>query len=106
MLIDMEVTPNTKYFANHEDDKMTKASMLVRFLIKICFIPVTVKNEQIVFKIFSCKTFIFITFCIAFNIIQNIASHILIGDKYLQFLNEVRMLKINLKSEIVSTNFE
>lgn len=106
MLIDMEVTPNTKYFTDHEDDKMTKASMLVRFLIKICFIPVTVKNEQIVFKIFSCKTFIFITFCIAFNIIQNIASHILIGDKYLQFLNEVRMLKINLKSEIVSTNFE
>ena len=101
----MEVTPNTKYFANNEDDKMTKASMLVRFLIKICFIPVTVKNEKIVFKIFSCKTFIFIAFCIAFNIIQNIAQQILIGEEnFDQFLNEVRMLKINLKSGIVSTN--
>ena len=51
----MEVTPNTKYFTNLEDDKMTKTSMFVRVLIKICFIPDTVKNEQIVFKIFSCK---------------------------------------------------
>ena len=77
---------------------MTKASMFVRFLIKICFIPVTVKNEKIVFKIFSCKTFIFIAFCIAFNIIQNIVSQILVGEEnFDQFLNEVRMLKINLK---------
>ena len=97
MLIDMEVTPNTKYFTDHEDDKMTKASMLVRFLIKICFIPVTVKNEKIVFKIFSCKTLILLAFCIAFNIIQNIVVQILVGEEFDQFLNEVRMLKINLK---------
>ena len=92
MLIDMEVTPNTKYFTDHEDDKMTKTSIFVRVLIKICFIPVTVKNDQIVFKILSCKTFVFFACSIIWSILVNMTSQILIGpDKFDQYFNEVNV---------------
>lgn len=87
----MEVTPN-KYFASHEDDKMTKTSKFVRFLIKIRFIPVTVKNEKIVFKIFSCNTFLFFICSFVWIIVQQILMQILIGnDKFTQYFNEVIM---------------
>ena len=91
----MDLTQNI-YFIN-KDEKMTKTSMFVRFLIKICFIPVTVKNDKIEFKILSCKTFVFFAYSILFNVIYQMSLQLLIGnDKLEKYVNEVRMFKTNV----------
>ena len=90
----MEVSQNI-YF--NKDEKMNKTSMFVRFLIKICFIPVTVKNDKIEFKILSCKTFVFFAYSILFNAIYQMSLQLLIGnDKLEKYVNEVRMFKTNV----------
>ena len=84
----MDVTPNI-YFTSYEDEKMTKTSMFVRFMIKICFIPISVKNDCIEFKIFSCKSFVFFASFVIWNIVYQIYVQILIGtDSWKQYLNE------------------
>ena len=89
----MDVTPNI-YFTNYEDEKITKTSMFVRFMIKICFIPISVKNDCIEFKIFSCKSFVFFASFMIWNIIYQMSAQILIGtDKLEQYLNEVQCSK-------------
>lgn len=37
----------------------TKTSMFLNILVKTCFLPITLKNDQIVFKLFSMKSLIF-----------------------------------------------
>ena len=84
----MDVTPNI-YFANYEDEKITKTSMFVRFMIKICFLPISLKNDCIEFKIFSYKTFVFFANFMIWNIVYQIYVQILIGtDNWKQYLNE------------------
>ena len=89
----MDVTPNI-YFTNYEDEKITKTSMFVRFMIKICFIPISLKNDCIEFKIFSYKSFVFFASFMIWNIVYQISAQILIGtDKLEQYLNEVQCSK-------------
>ena len=84
----MDVTPNI-YFTNYEDEKMTKTSMFVRLMIKICFIPISVKNDCIEFKIISCKSFVFFASFMIWNTVYQIYVQILIGtDNWKQYLNE------------------
>ena len=85
----MEDTPSI-YFTNYEDEKMTKTSMFVRFMIKICFIPISLKNDCIEFKIFSYKSFAFLTNFMIWNIVYQMSVQTLIGtEKLEQYFNEV-----------------
>lgn len=46
-------------FHEHEfNSKRTKASFFVKFLVQTCFIPVTISQEKILFKLFHWKTFV------------------------------------------------
>ena len=85
----MEDTPSI-YFTNYEDEKMTKTSMFVRFMIKICFIPISLKNDCIEFKIFSYKSFAFLANFMIWNIVYQMSVQTLIGtEKLEQYFNEV-----------------
>ena len=41
--------------------QMSKTSYFINVLLKICFFPVSIKEDKIMFKFFSSKTFIHVT---------------------------------------------
>ena len=47
---------------NGRHTHVTKTALFVRFLVKICFFPISVKNGQIFFSWISLKTFIYLFF--------------------------------------------
>ena len=60
----------TKSVSNRTlERRITKTSLALWFLIKICFIPVSVKNNKIVFKIFSFKVLFYILCAMLFNML-------------------------------------
>ena len=60
----------TKSVANLTmEGRITKTSLAFRFLIKICFIPVSVNNNKIVFKVFSFKVLFYILCAMLFNML-------------------------------------
>ena len=57
--------------------RRTKASVFVNFLIKVCFIPVTVTEEKIIFKIFHWKTMVNVLFVVGFYFLVYLVYHLL-----------------------------
>ena len=54
---------------NSETDsisKKTKSSIFINFMVQICFIPVTITKEKIIFKIFHWKTLIYFILLIGY----------------------------------------
>ena len=49
----------------HGDTRRTWMSSFILFLIKSCCLPISIKNEKIIFKVFSWKTFIHC--CVSFG---------------------------------------
>ena len=45
---------------------LSRTSYFARFLLKICFFPVYVEGDKIVFRLFSCKTLIHVTLSFGF----------------------------------------
>ena len=58
-----KVNPNVKH---SNQISLSRTSYFVRFLLKIWFFPVYVEGDKIVFRLFSCKTFIHITLSFGF----------------------------------------
>ena len=47
---------------NHSNQiSISRTSYFVRFLLKICFFPVYIEGDKIMFRLFSCKTFVHVT---------------------------------------------
>ena len=46
------------------DEPCTRTSSFVRFLVKICFIPIYLKGEKVRFSFFSWKTLVHLTISI------------------------------------------
>ena len=52
------VTRGRRTSISEDEESRTWMSNLVFFLIKSCFLPISIDDEKIIFKVFSWKTFI------------------------------------------------
>ena len=64
----MEVMPSKSVSNLMIEGRITKTTRILQFLIKICFIPVSVKNCKIVFQVFSLKILVYILCAVLWNI--------------------------------------
>ena len=64
----MEVMPSKSVSNLMIEGRITKTTRIFQFLIKICFIPVSVKNCKIVFQVFSLKILVYILCAVLWNI--------------------------------------
>ena len=88
----MEVmpTPSAKPSTNWMEGKTSKTSKILRLLIKICYLPVSIKNEKVVFKILSFKTFVYIICSVLWIIfMQSMMQFFMDQEDFDQFLAEV-----------------
>ena len=70
--------------------RITKTSRLFQFLIKICFIPVSVKSEEIVFKVFSLKMLVYILSAVLWIIFTQIMMFVFMKQEdFDRFFSEV-----------------
>ena len=53
-----KVNPNLR---DSNQISLSRTSYFVRFLLKICFFPVYIEGDKIMFRLFSCKTFVHVT---------------------------------------------
>ena len=81
----------TKSVANLTmEGRITKTSLAFRFLIKICFIPVSVKNGKVVFKVFSVKMFFYVLCAVLWNLfVQRMMYVFMKEEDFERFLSEV-----------------
>ena len=80
--------------------RITKTSRLFQFLIKICFIPVSVKSEEIVFKVFSLKMLLYILSAVLWIIFTQMMMFVFMKQEdFDRFISEVTyyILKHSLK---------
>ena len=68
-LLRMKTSRVTKVYPNFDDGSMSKTSKFIHFLISICFLSLTQKDDKILFS--KCKTCIYILMTICwFSIIS------------------------------------
>ena len=86
----MEVMPSKTVSNLMMEGRITKTSRFFQFLIKICFIPVSVKNEKIIFKVFSVKMLIYIMCAVLWNIfVQRMMFIFFKEEDFNRFLSQV-----------------
>ena len=86
----MEVMPTKSVSNLMVEGRITKTSRFFRFLIKICFIPVSVKNEKVVFKVFSVKMLFHILCAVLWNLfVQRMMYVFMKEEDFERFLSEV-----------------
>ena len=86
----MEVMPSKTVSNLMMEGRITKTSRFFQFLIKICFIPVSVKNEKIVFKVFSVKMLVYIMCAVLWNIfVQRMMFIFFKEEDFNRFLSQV-----------------
>ena len=89
----MEVMPSKSVSNLMVEGRITKTSRFFRFLIKICFIPVSVKNEKVVFKVFSVKMFFYVLCAVMWNIFaQRMMVMFMKEEDFDRFLSEVTFI--------------
>ena len=89
----MEVMPSKTVSNLMMEGRITKTSRFFQFLIKICFIPVSVKNEKIVFKVFSVKMLVYIMCAVLWNIfVQRMMFMFVKEEDFERFFSEVKLL--------------
>ena len=88
----MEVLPSKSVSNLMIEGRITKTSRFFQFLIKICFIPVSVKNETIVFKVFSVKMLVYIFCAVLWNIfLQRMMLMFMKEEDFDRFLSQVSL---------------
>ena len=88
--VNMEVMPSKSVSNLMMEGRFTKTSRFFQFLIKICFIPVSVKNNKIVFKVFSLKMLVYILCAVLWNIFTQQMMFVFIKQEdFDRFLSEV-----------------
>ena len=88
--VNMEVMPSKSVSNLMIEGRFTKTSRFFQFLIKICFIPVSVKNNKIVFKVFSCKMVVYIFCAVMWNIFtQTMMVMFMKQEDFDRFFSEV-----------------
>ena len=68
---------------------ITRTSMFIQFLIRICFIPVHVKNDKIVFKMISFKTMVFFITYVGLFITAIILGSLASSNKLIEMMQQV-----------------
>ena len=82
--------------------KRTKSSFFINFLIKICFIPVSVTDENIIFKIFHWRTLIYFILVIGYYFLFYISMKFLkVENPSFKFNTSVEMISVFV--EIIDT---
>ena len=57
----MKTSRINKVYPNFDDVSMTKTSKFIRFLLRICFLAVTQKDDKILFSKYKTLIYIFLT---------------------------------------------
>ena len=72
--------------------KRTKASTFVHFLVKICFIPVTIRDKKIDFKLYHWKTILYILILVGYILT------VIFGLHFIGVRNPFFQIKIDLEN--------
>ncbi len=59
----MKTSRVNKVYSNFNDASMTKTSRFIHFLLRICFLAVTQKDDKILFSKYKTSIYIFLTIC-------------------------------------------
>ena len=94
----MKTSKVSKVYPNYDDGVMTKTSNFIHFLLRICFLSVTQKDDRISFS--KCKTSIYISLNIIWLIINTIVTFMTDANKVTEAFNKevismYKMTKMN-----------
>ena len=88
--VNMEVMPSKSVSNLMMEGRFTKTSRFFQLLIKTCFIPISVKNNKIVFKVFSLKMLVYILCAVLWNIFtQTMMVMFMKQEDFDRFFSEV-----------------
>ena len=87
----MELIPEKTVDNPRMEGRITKTSRFFQLLIKICFIPVSVTNNKIVFKVFSFKMMSYILCALLVNFFLSRVMYLFTKEEDIdRFLSEVK----------------
>ena len=87
-----KVNPNVQNLS-----KMSRTSYFVRFLLKICFFPLYIKEDKIIFRLFSFKTIIHVT--LSFGVFITVVVLAFLSSEFTKAAMSM-LLSVSIKSII------
>ena len=82
----MKTSRTNKVYPDIDHDSMTKTSKFIRFLLRVCFLVITQKDNKISFS--KCKTAVYISLTISWLFIIPIVSSTIGADRVTDSFNK------------------